>query len=124
MPNRPDRSDCRNLYEGGAPFKAKRAPTPPKAGARRLKPDFCFADTPTEQSVAWLPYPTVMIGVFALFAWLQALGASLVVSTYVPVVLAAGVVTWCEWLWPHRLEWRPPDAEVRTDRARCLSPTC
>ena len=75
----------------------------------------CLADRPTEQSVAWLPYPTVMIGVFALCAWLQALGASLVVSTYVPVVLAAGVVTWCEWLWPHRPGWRPPNGEVRTD---------
>lgn len=99
MPNRPDRSDCRNLYDRSAPFKAKPAGAPrspePEDGA-------CLADRPAEQSVAWLPDPTVMIGVLALCAWLQALGASLAVSTYVPVVLAAGVVTWCEWLWPHR----------------------
>jgi sterol desaturase/sphingolipid hydroxylase (fatty acid hydroxylase superfamily) len=65
----------------------------------------------------WLPYPLAMVGVFALFAWLQALGASLVVSTYLPVVLAAGAVTLCEGFWPHRLDWRPPGAEVRTDLA-------
>jgi len=65
----------------------------------------------------WLPYPSVMVGVFALFAWFQAQGASLVLSTYVPVVLAAGAVTLCERLWPHRLDWRPPDGEVRTDLA-------
>ena len=65
----------------------------------------------------WLPYPSVMVGVFALFAWLQVRGASLAVSTYLPVVLAAGAVTACERLWPHRLDWRPPGGEVRTDLA-------
>lgn len=32
----------------------------------------------------WLPYPVVMTVVFVLFGWLQSLGASLIVSTYLP----------------------------------------
>jgi ornithine lipid hydroxylase len=65
----------------------------------------------------WLPYPVVMTGVFVLFAWLQSLGVSLIVSTYVPVVLAAAIVTWLELTFPHRNDWRPPGGEVRTDLA-------
>jgi ornithine lipid hydroxylase len=65
--------------------------------------------------IPWLPYPTVMLGVFGLFAWLQAQGVSLIVATYAPVLLAAGAVALLEYAFPHRLEWRPPLEEVRTD---------
>jgi sterol desaturase/sphingolipid hydroxylase (fatty acid hydroxylase superfamily) len=60
-------------------------------------------------------YPLVIIGGFATFALLQGLGAPLIISTYVPIVLTAAVVTWLEWLFPHRVEWRPAADEVRTD---------
>jgi sterol desaturase/sphingolipid hydroxylase (fatty acid hydroxylase superfamily) len=67
---------------------------------------------------AWLPflhYPAVMITTFAVFAWLHAAGVPLVISTYVPVLLAAGLVTVLEWRFPYRGDWRPPTSEVRTD---------
>jgi sterol desaturase/sphingolipid hydroxylase (fatty acid hydroxylase superfamily) len=63
----------------------------------------------------WLHYPVVVTATFALFAWLRAQGVSLVVSTYVPVLLAAGLVTLLELKFPHRSAWRPPLSEVRTD---------
>jgi len=64
---------------------------------------------------AWLHYPVVMTVVFSLFAWLQWQGASLVMSTYVPVLFAAGTVTLLELAFPHRSEWKPPATEIRTD---------
>jgi len=63
----------------------------------------------------WLHYPVVMAAVFSLFAWLQYKHASLVLSTYLPVILAATVVIWLEFKFPHRAEWRPPAGEVKTD---------
>jgi ornithine lipid hydroxylase len=65
-------------------------------------------------SVSW-HYPTVMIGTFGLFAALQSSGAPLPVSTYLPIVLAAGVVAWMEKRFPHRAEWVPSGKDVRTD---------
>ena len=72
---------------------------------------------PRERS-AWLPflhYPAVMIATFAVFAWLHSAGAPVVVRTYVPVLLAAALVTALEWRFPYRGDWRPPASEVRTD---------
>ena len=65
--------------------------------------------------IPWLPYPVVMTVVFVLFAWLQWLGTSLIVSTYLPVVLASALVTWLEVEFPYRREWRPAAGEVKTD---------
>jgi sterol desaturase/sphingolipid hydroxylase (fatty acid hydroxylase superfamily) len=58
-----------------------------------------------------------MAGTFGLFAFLQSRNVSLVVSTYVPVLLAAAVVTLLERAVPYRRQWRPPASEVRTDLA-------
>ena len=63
----------------------------------------------------WLIYPTVMTLAFALFSLLQWSGASLIVSTYVPVLATAALVTALESAFPHRPEWRPPSGDVRTD---------
>jgi len=63
----------------------------------------------------WLIYPAVMTLAFALFALLQWGGASLVISTYVPVLATAGLVTVLEAALPHRAEWRPSSGEFRTD---------
>ena len=67
------------------------------------------------RALAWVVYPAVMTLAFLLFALFQAAGWSLIVSTYLPVVIIAGVVTFLEWLLPHRTEWRPDGSEVRTD---------
>ena len=63
----------------------------------------------------WLIYPAAMTFAFALYALLQWIGASLIVSTYVPVLATAALVTALESAFPHRAEWRPPSGEVRTD---------
>ena len=65
----------------------------------------------------WLPYPLVIVSAFTLFAWLQAEGASLIVSTYVPVLLTAAIVTWLEISFPYRIAWQPERGEVKTDLA-------
>ncbi len=65
--------------------------------------------------VPYLHYPVVVTATFALFALLRSQGASLVVSTYVPVVIAAAIVTILEIRFPHRSEWRPPVSEIKTD---------
>jgi sterol desaturase/sphingolipid hydroxylase (fatty acid hydroxylase superfamily) len=63
----------------------------------------------------WFHYPVVITSVFVLFAWLQSLGATLIASTYVPIVFGAVVVTLLELWFPYRLAWRPPTEEVRLD---------
>jgi ornithine lipid hydroxylase len=74
----------------------------------------------SDQARALLPswhYPAVVVTAFGLFAWLQSMGASLPLSTYVPILVAAALVTALELWVPHRREWQPPRAEVRTDLA-------
>jgi sterol desaturase/sphingolipid hydroxylase (fatty acid hydroxylase superfamily) len=63
----------------------------------------------------WLIYPAVMTLAFALFALLEWNGASLIISTYIPVLATAALVTALESALPHRADWRPPSGEVRTD---------
>jgi sterol desaturase/sphingolipid hydroxylase (fatty acid hydroxylase superfamily) len=63
----------------------------------------------------WLHYPLVITSVFAMFALLQSRGASIIASTYIPVLYAAAVVTLLELAFPHRKAWRPPGSEIRTD---------
>ena len=62
-------------------------------------------------------YPATMAGAYGLFALLHAAGASLVVSTYTPILLAAALVTALERLYPYRRDWQPPAGEVVTDLA-------
>jgi len=52
---------------------------------------------------------------FVLFAALLESGAPLIVSTYVPVLATAALVTWLEWVFPYRLRWRPELGEIKTD---------
>jgi sterol desaturase/sphingolipid hydroxylase (fatty acid hydroxylase superfamily) len=63
----------------------------------------------------WLHYPLVMTAVFAMFAWLQSQGVSLIASTYLPVLFAAAAVTMLELSFPNRTSWNPPAAEIKTD---------
>jgi sterol desaturase/sphingolipid hydroxylase (fatty acid hydroxylase superfamily) len=69
----------------------------------------------TSHGASWVIYPTTMIGVYTLFAGLQAAGASLVVSTYLPILMTAAVVTGFERVLPYRRAWQPPGHEVGTD---------
>ncbi len=65
--------------------------------------------------LAWLHYPAVMTLGYMLFAVMQAQGLSLVISTYVPIVVTVVIVAFLEAAFPHRAAWRPNAAEVRTD---------
>jgi sterol desaturase/sphingolipid hydroxylase (fatty acid hydroxylase superfamily) len=69
----------------------------------------------SSRALAGLTYPVVMTIAFALFALLQSRGVSLIISTYVPVLATAALVTVLESARPHRTEWRPPSDEVKTD---------
>jgi sterol desaturase/sphingolipid hydroxylase (fatty acid hydroxylase superfamily) len=60
-------------------------------------------------------YPATMVGAFALFAMLRAAGMPLIVSTYLPALSVAAIVTWLELRQPNRETWRPPAREIRTD---------
>jgi len=71
----------------------------------------------SDNLLPWLHYPVVMAGAFILFAVLKVQGASLIASTYIPVLLAAAAVNWLEFKFPHRTEWRPDTGEVKTDLA-------
>ena len=64
---------------------------------------------------SWVIYPATMTGAYALFAGLQAAGAPLVASTYVPILVTAAVVTGFERVLPYRRAWQPPGGEVATD---------
>lgn len=65
----------------------------------------------------WLHYPAAMGVAFTLFALLQRQGASLILSTYLPIFLTAGLVVLLEFKFPHRPEWRPDANEFKTDLA-------
>lgn len=63
----------------------------------------------------WIHYPVVMISVFVMFAWLQAEHASLIVSTYVPILCAAAAVAILELAFTHQRSWRPSAREIKID---------
>jgi ornithine lipid hydroxylase len=72
----------------------------------------------SEKAAGVLPswhYPAVIGAAFASFALLQVAGVSLVLSTYLPVLLTAALVTLLERRSPHRVDWRPAPREIRTD---------
>ena len=54
--------------------------------------------TASSRVLPWLIYPVVVTLAFGLFALLQMTGAPLVVSTYVPVLATAAIVTLLEWV--------------------------
>lgn len=63
----------------------------------------------------WLAYPLVVGGGILLHLSLHMNGFTLVVSTYVPVLLGAASVTWLEWRYPHLPEWRPTRSDITHD---------
>lgn len=72
---------------------------------------------PRRRFAPYVIYPATMAGAYGVFALLQSAGASLVVSTYTPILLAAAAVTALERLYPYRRDWQPPAGELATDLA-------
>jgi sterol desaturase/sphingolipid hydroxylase (fatty acid hydroxylase superfamily) len=60
-------------------------------------------------------YPAIMVSAYAMFAALQMFGVSLVLSTYIPILISAAAITTIERLIPYRDEWQPAKKEVFTD---------
>ena len=56
-----------------------------------------------------------MAAAYGLFALLQAAGTPLAISTYLPILMTAALVTGLERLRPYRQAWLPPRREVATD---------
>jgi ornithine lipid hydroxylase len=63
----------------------------------------------------WLHYPLVMASVFSLFALLQSQGVSLMASTYLPIIMAASLITILEIQFPHNKIWQPRFSEIKID---------
>ena len=62
-----------------------------------------------------LSYPLVISLAIVLHMAMIARGIALPVSTYIPVIMGALVITWLEFFIPYRHEWRPPAGEVKND---------
>jgi sterol desaturase/sphingolipid hydroxylase (fatty acid hydroxylase superfamily) len=67
------------------------------------------------RTAAWLVYPLAMASAYGLFAALRAAGMSLAVSTYLPILMTAALVTALERVMPYRRDWQPPVSDVATD---------
>jgi ornithine lipid hydroxylase len=68
-----------------------------------------------QKIIPWLHYPLVMTSVFVLFAFLQSQGISLAFSTYLPIIMAAVLITLLEFKFPHTTAWKPNFSELRVD---------
>ena len=68
-----------------------------------------------EKLFPWIGFPTLMILAVALHITMVGAGAPLQLATYVPVLLAAAVVTLFEFRFPHLTRWRPGKADVGDD---------
>ena len=65
--------------------------------------------------LSWLSYPLVIAAAIVSHFLLLEQGTTLVVATYVPVILGALLITLFEWFNPYRHQWRPPIHEVKDD---------
>ena len=68
-----------------------------------------------QKIIPWLHYPLVMSSVFVLFALLQFQGISLAASTYLPIIMAALLITLLEFKFPHSTAWKPNFSELKID---------
>ena len=65
----------------------------------------------------WLWYPLLLGGAVLAHIALSALGMTIVHSTYIPVTIAALLITLIEIFFPYRKEWQPDREDVMTDSA-------
>ncbi|WP_455217424.1 GH3 family domain-containing protein [Kaarinaea lacus] len=68
-----------------------------------------------QQVLPWIAYPGVVALAIILHLWMNQLGVALPVSTYVPVIIGALLITALEVLIPYRREWHPTIGEVKQD---------
>ena len=64
---------------------------------------------------AWVIPPAMIAGSVALHLAIVRHGWSHFPATYIPIILAAAVVTVLERIFPYRREWKPDRRDIRTD---------
>lgn len=65
--------------------------------------------------LAWVVYPATLAGAFCVHAALQSSGVPILAAAYVAVTLAAGAVTFFEFVIPYDRAWQPRWIEVKND---------
>ncbi len=74
-----------------------------------------FVNRLRRQLLPWIAYPGTMLGAFALYAQLDFMDASILLSSYAAVVLGAAAVTLLEMVIPYDREWQPDTGDVKND---------
>ena len=69
----------------------------------------------TAQIVSWTAYPAVIAFGLILHGLSLNLGYPLQVSTYIPIILGAVIITFLEHKFPYRKEWLPNTSDVKND---------
>jgi sterol desaturase/sphingolipid hydroxylase (fatty acid hydroxylase superfamily) len=69
------------------------------------------------RALPYLWYPLLFAGAIAAFAAMLAAGATLVLATYLPILVAGLAIVALELRFPERLEWCPRLADVAADAA-------
>jgi ornithine lipid hydroxylase len=72
-------------------------------------------NTPFNKILSWTAYPVVMVLGFALHYLLISADYGIQLSTYVPVILCALIITSLEYRLPHRGEWKATSNDVKND---------
>ena len=68
-----------------------------------------------DRILPWTAYPLVVGFGIGLHVIMLQFGQSIALSTYVPVLLAAGMVTWLERNFPYDQAWQAQRADVKED---------
>ena len=69
----------------------------------------------TRGVLSWVVYPATMAGAFGVNAGLLSAGLPILVASYVAAALAAGVVTFLEFVIPYDTAWQPRGTDVKND---------
>jgi len=68
-----------------------------------------------KELTSYLAYPSVIVLSFVILIILEGLGFSILVSTYIPVVIAALIMCGLEFFVPHRDSWNSKSEDVKND---------
>jgi sterol desaturase/sphingolipid hydroxylase (fatty acid hydroxylase superfamily) len=69
----------------------------------------------TRSVLSWIVYPATMAGAFEVNAVLLSAGLPILAASYVAAALAAGAVTFFEFVIPHDRTWQPRWTDVKND---------
>ena len=69
----------------------------------------------------YLWYPLLLVSAVAMFALLRTMDASLLATTYLPILVTGAALVVLEWARPARASWRPVRDEVRRDALYMLA---